>query len=693
MLGVSFSCLIIQNFEGHKLKIIEISFMNQFKNTKTSAAKRPIVPKSGYFSTRFEAQTALKRLLSMPNRNSRHVIECLSGILASGKTVTDFSELVSPVYKLVSMMPPYFEGLSIVSSAFETLPSPTDLSAREVADSDPSGLMAAVIMMSARTPNETVNRLGLQWQLKMGTLAHEEKYKSIMIQKIIEAENAGVQWNNNQLGHIICIMIQSEGWKGKTAKAFLAGLKHFPLTMVVFASQTAPEEIVDHIVRTQTKSISTAEELLYMIGLVPANQQDAALLMVSKFMTTNEASDKEKIHLYMMLLDNDGDLWTENKSSQTIAAQGIREVGMKAFAANKSQTTFDVACGKIADGLDTVSIKEMTANLDYSLLRYSSIFAMLKKLNVLNKVDPKFYQIVESMNTASFVRNDELTYFFDDDEADVRSIFASYRWNEMELPKEKKRSSKNSVMAAAILVAIGIPISIALFRTNVTPQEFSSNPDVVRMGTAAANRANENPEIAKKVTNLVERVTNSVSAQRANPLPVPLPELLPHPEPDQPDQTRPRITNNPNQQPDAQGHELCEITPRLVDVVIFMEHDPKKDVSSAGAGGLMQLMPDTWDEINQRDFGGKYPFQKYFRNDIINQQFGTAYLKWLKKYLESHRVEWKTDELPLIFACYFGGIGNVRKQNFDPRKIEMNLPKTYTYMTNGCHLMGYEFSF
>ena len=54
--------------------------------------------------------------------------------------------------------------------------------------------------------------------------------------------------------------------------------------------------------------------------------------------------------------------------------------------------------------------------------------------------------------------------------------------------------------------------------------------------------------------------------------------------------------------------------------------------------------------------------------------FGTAYLKSIKKYLGSHKSEWKTDELPLIFACYFGGWGNVRKAGFDPSKIKSQLP-------------------
>lgn len=121
-------------------------------------------------------------------------------------------------------------------------------------------------------------------------------------------------------------------------------------------------------------------------------------------------------------------------------------------------------------------------------------------------------------------------------------------------------------------------------------------------------------------------------------------------------------------------YQPCEITEEIINAVISMEYDSRKQVSSKGATGLMQIMPKTWEDINKNEFGGKFPFKTYAKNDKINKMFGTAYLKSIKKYLDSHKSEWKTDELPLIFACYFGGWGNVRKAGFDPSKIKTKLP-------------------
>jgi hypothetical protein len=104
---------------------------------------------------------------------------------------------------------------------------------------------------------------------------------------------------------------------------------------------------------------------------------------------------------------------------------------------------------------------------------------------------------------------------------------------------------------------------------------------------------------------------------------------------------------------------------------------------------MMQLMPDTWEALNRRYFGGKYPFRKYNSNDYINRRFGALYLQEIKEYLDTHRAQWKTDQLPLIIACYHGGIGNIRKANFDPVKIKTYMPKTYDYMVRGSYIMNH----
>ena len=105
---------------------------------------------------------------------------------------------------------------------------------------------------------------------------------------------------------------------------------------------------------------------------------------------------------------------------------------------------------------------------------------------------------------------------------------------------------------------------------------------------------------------------------------------------------------------------------------------------------MMQLMPPTWEAINKRYFGGKYPFHKYNSNSYVNRRFGAIYLEEIKEYLDSHKSQWKTDQLPLILACYHGGIGNITKANFDPEKIKKYMPKTHDYMIRGSNIMGHQ---
>ena len=665
--------------------------MEYQKETKTAAAKRPIVPSGGYFSTPFEAYTALGRLLSMPHKNSRDITDCLSGILASSKSVREDSTLVTPAYKLISMLPPYFDDISIVSSTLEALQSPTDLLAREVADSNTNGRMAAVILMSSKTPTATVDRLVDKWQLKSNILATEIKYRSAIINRIIEVNNEGVMWSNHHFGHIVCNIIQKLGWNSEFSQTLLHGLKHFPFSMMVFAINDAPADIANDIIQNKMMSVDTAEQLQYLINLIPVNQQDAAVAMLWNFMTSSTIQDREKVEMYVRLISG---------GKSNLADRTIRAMGMKAFASNKSQVTFDVAREYIEKGLDTESIEEFTGNLEFSIPDIWSIYDMLKKLNLLDRADMRFCNSLHSLETADHIFSDDLDYIFES--LDEERRFASRQWHAMELPDDKPPSSKRAIAVAAILVAIGIPISIALFRTNVTPSEFASHPDAVKKGTMVGSLAKENPEIFYKVQQFVDSMTNTVAATRANPeKPIEqtptsgiqnkapqkrAPQIKAEPQTKQPTKIQ-----EPPAKPDPNAKQDCEVTRRLVDAIIVLEHDPKKDFSSKGAAGLMQLMPKTWEEINQKQFGGKYPFKPNCTNDWINKRFGTIYLQEIKRYLDNNKAQWKTDQLPLIFACYFGGIGNIRQYNFDPSKIKKYAPKTYDYMIRGSNLMGHEF--
>ncbi|WP_297811095.1 lytic transglycosylase domain-containing protein [uncultured Finegoldia sp.] len=93
------------------------------------------------------------------------------------------------------------------------------------------------------------------------------------------------------------------------------------------------------------------------------------------------------------------------------------------------------------------------------------------------------------------------------------------------------------------------------------------------------------------------------------------------------------------------------VDPLLVMSVIKVESDFNPDVQSkAGALGLMQLMPDTAESINNMR-------NTHFTVDDLkkpdkNIEMGTAYLSYLLHHFKNH---------DLAIAAYNGGIGNVKE--------------------------------
>jgi hypothetical protein len=130
------------------------------------------------------------------------------------------------------------------------------------------------------------------------------------------------------------------------------------------------------------------------------------------------------------------------------------------------------------------------------------------------------------------------------------------------------------------------------------------------------------------------------------------------------------------------------VSSELIDVVISLEHDPRRDISSKGARGLMQLMKPAWDDMNNKFFGGKYPYEQYALNDHVNKMFGSKYLSYIKERLQQYKHLWRTDEESLILACYHGGLGNIMKAKFDPRILKKKMPLTYSYMIRGKSRLG-----
>lgn len=117
----------------------------------------------------------------------------------------------------------------------------------------------------------------------------------------------------------------------------------------------------------------------------------------------------------------------------------------------------------------------------------------------------------------------------------------------------------------------------------------------------------------------------------------------------------------------ARAHRL---DPKLMDAVIIVEsaYDPKA-VSSKGAIGLMQLMPDTAERFNVSD-----PF-----NPVANMQGGARYLRWLMDRFDN--------DLQLVLAAYNAGEGAVKKHGntippYDETRTYINRVLTF-YQSSG----------
>jgi len=100
------------------------------------------------------------------------------------------------------------------------------------------------------------------------------------------------------------------------------------------------------------------------------------------------------------------------------------------------------------------------------------------------------------------------------------------------------------------------------------------------------------------------------------------------------------------------------LDPYLVAAVIHTESGNRRDiVSSSGAIGLMQVMPDTGKWIAE-----KLGLDEYEENDLYEPQtnirFGCWYLSFLTKRFEKDRQ--------LVLAAYNAGHGNVEKWLQDP---------------------------
>lgn len=99
-----------------------------------------------------------------------------------------------------------------------------------------------------------------------------------------------------------------------------------------------------------------------------------------------------------------------------------------------------------------------------------------------------------------------------------------------------------------------------------------------------------------------------------------------------------------------QQAEAKRLDPALIAGVIYAESKFVDQTSSAGALGLMQLMPDTARFIAERSGGTAFTIE-----DLSTPKVNIAYGSWYLRYLLDH---YDGDEVRAL-AAYNGGMGNV----------------------------------
>ena len=116
------------------------------------------------------------------------------------------------------------------------------------------------------------------------------------------------------------------------------------------------------------------------------------------------------------------------------------------------------------------------------------------------------------------------------------------------------------------------------------------------------------------------------------------------------------------------------LDPSLIAAVIYAESRFRDQTSHAGARGLMQITPQTADEIARRSGGTQFE-QGDLASPQINIAYGSWYLRWLLERYGGNRA--------LAVAAYNAGTGNVdRWIGRDPgmKPAEIPFPETRHYV-------------
>ncbi|MFH1801795.1 MAG: lytic transglycosylase domain-containing protein [archaeon] len=121
------------------------------------------------------------------------------------------------------------------------------------------------------------------------------------------------------------------------------------------------------------------------------------------------------------------------------------------------------------------------------------------------------------------------------------------------------------------------------------------------------------------------------------------------------------------------------ISPSLVRAIVKVEsNDNIHLMSSAGARGLLQIMPCVWREVN----GNLNGYEKVFSPET-NIKTGLDYFQWLDNALKIYNKKWnklsEKEKTKHFLASYNGGIGRYLKNSFDlskmPKETQFYVPK------------------
>lgn len=564
-----------------------------------------------------------------------------------------------------------------------------------IALSDDSAGMAAYMFMTNGTPLPVVDAIAQQYGLlpERWRGAEGTGIFRMFLAQMKELEGTyGMVWNNNNSGIVIGKAAMKNGWRSNPIPALLESTKYHPDSLVAIAyNPTAvfgrglPES------QTQPAPSYVRNKLLSMkatMGSFTNIEAIQAILSCSEDILTEDAasilehavvgmaenpslSEMERVKLYRKLM--------EDPLSHPSAASKLR----LALASTGSKQVFDLMADDFIRNpvsWKSDSIMAFTGNLDFSVPAYDVIFPVIESHGLEGSADERFLAFAKAMHEMG--SNERAVEMLTEmqEEMSGTDVFGSFPGTIAALVKTADWSDKKKAIVMMFLsVMMGMmTLPTAMRSFGVSGSEVAQNLDLQRDADILIMR--------KSLDDLKTMIAAETEAAKQRSFGKPA-QLAPKP-PAKSVESRPRRWYEPAK---AEGEpKSTNVTQELLNTVLSLEYDPRKQVSSKGAAGDMQLMEPTWNELNRKHFAGKYPWNKYRFDSKVNRMFGQQYLVDIKTFLDANRDKWKTDQVPLMLASYHGGIGNISRCGFDPAVIMRHLPKTYDYMSRGSSLMGYQ---